>query len=78
MTRRELIQFISSLGPPGFVLDFTRATLEDFIFNKFNFELEEYTTLGNSNGKRLLTLLMEEPKHTDQIVAALREHQVSL
>ena len=75
MTKREASHFLSTLGEPGYVLDFTKQTLSDFIFDLIGLELESYTKLGDSNGKRLMCLLMEEPQHADTVVDALTNYK---
>lgn len=75
MTKREIYRFVDTLGPPGFILNFTKQTLEDFIFDLVGLELEDYQVLGKSNGKRLTALLVAEPRHVTTIVEALTKIQ---
>ena len=62
MTKREATKLLAPFIPsPGYVLDFTRATLGDFVYDHVDEELEMYEQEGKSNAKRLHTLLTKIP-----------------
>ena len=78
MTKRQSVHLLSPFNDGGYVLNFTKQTLSDFIFDLTGLELEDYTQLGNSNGKCLTALLMNEPQHADIIIDALIKHREQL
>jgi hypothetical protein len=58
MTKREIKHFINEISPsPGYILNFTKQELADFIYEHTKLELEDYEQKGNSNAKRLATML---------------------
>ena len=77
MTKRESTHILSQFINDGFVLEFTEQSLSEFVFDLTGLELENYETLGKSNGKRLTAFLMQEPNHVDVVIEALYKHKES-
>lgn len=69
MTEREIRKFIEQVSPsPGYILNFTKTELSDFIYDLTGMELEQYEQNGSSNAKRLATFLSLIDKVTSHTV----------